>query len=164
MPVTAHDVKFTVDLFARPEVRTSTFNTGLSQIESVEVLDDISALVSLIWNRDLPEPLAYAWISPDDDDMGLVVMLGENSKIGYHNPEVIRLVNAAQEAKDEETLSAIYQELAPIVQQEQPFTFLIFGVEAYVAHRRVKGMSSPFRANALWSAGQLWIEDDLQPQ
>jgi peptide/nickel transport system substrate-binding protein len=106
--------------------------------------------------------LAYVWVSPDDDDMGLVVMLGENSKIGYHNPEVIRLINAAQEARDEEALSAIYQELAPIVQQDQPFTFLIFGVEAYAAHRRVKGMSSPFRANALWSAGQLWIEDESQ--
>ena len=108
--------------------------------------------------------LGYVWISPDDTDMGLVVMLGEDSKIGYHNPEVIRLVNAAHEASDGETLGAIYRELAPIVQQEQPFTFLIFGVEAYVAHRRVKGLSSPFRANALWSVGYLWIEDDFQPQ
>ena len=89
---------------------------------------------------------------------------GEDSKIGYHNPEVIRLVKAAHEASDSETLGAIYRELAPIVQQEQPFTFLTFGVETYVAHRRVKGLSSPFRANALWSAGHLWIEDDLQPQ
>ena len=54
----------------------------------------------------------------------------------------------------------IYQELAPIVQQEQPFTFLVFGVETYVAHRRIKGLSSPFRANLPWIAGSLWIEDE----
>jgi peptide/nickel transport system substrate-binding protein len=108
--------------------------------------------------------LGAVWISPDDIDMGLNVMLGKDSKIGYHNPEVIRLVNAMHEASDSETLGAIYRELAPIVQQEQPFTFLTFGVVTYAAHRRVKGLSSPFRANALWSAGQLWIEDDRQSQ
>ena len=54
----------------------------------------------------------------------------------------------------------IYQELASIVQQEQPFTFLVFGVETYVVHRRIKGLSSPFRANLVWIAGSLWIEDD----
>ena len=35
--VTAHDVKFTVDLFKHPDVITSTSNTGFSWIESVEV-------------------------------------------------------------------------------------------------------------------------------
>ncbi len=59
-----------------------------------------------------------------------------------------------------ETLGAIYRELAPIVQEEQPFTFLTFGVETYIAHRRVKGLSTPFRANTIWSADHLWIEED----
>ena len=43
---------------------------------------------------------------------------------------------------------------------EQPFTFLTFGVETYVAHRRIKGLSSPFRANPLRNARHLWIEDE----
>ena len=40
VPVTAHDIKFTFDLFKHPDVITSTFNTGFHQIESIEVLDD----------------------------------------------------------------------------------------------------------------------------
>lgn len=87
-------------------------------------------------------------------------MMGEHSAIGFHNPRATELVNAALKATDLESLGVIYRELAPIVQQEQPFTALIFGVETYVAHRRIKGLSSPFRANPLWCAGRLWIEDE----
>jgi glutathione transport system substrate-binding protein len=104
--------------------------------------------------------IGAVWISPDDVDMGLEVIMGENSAIGFHNPRATELVNAALKASDLESLAVIYQELAPIVQQEQPFTFLTFGVETYVVHRRIKGLSSPFRASPAWIAGSLWIEDD----
>ncbi len=80
--------------------------------------------------------------------------------IGYRNPHVIELVNDALEATTPERLDTIYQELAPIIQEEQPVTFLTFGTEMYVAHRRVKGLSSPFRVNPIWSASHLWIEQD----
>lgn len=110
--------------------------------------------------RDFEAALFYVWYSPDDIDMGLEVMMGEHSAIGFHNPQATELVNAALEATNLETLGAIYRELAPIVQEEQPFTFLVLGVETYVAHRRVKGLSTPFRANTIWSAGHLWIEDE----
>ncbi len=120
---------------------------------------------STVWERtykarDFEVALYYVWISPDDTDMGLDVMMGENSAIGFHNPQATALVNAALEATDLESLGAIYRELAPIVQVEQPFTFLTFGVETYVAHRRIKGLSSPFRANPLRNARHLWIEDE----
>ncbi len=110
--------------------------------------------------RDFEVALNYVWISPDDLDMGLEVMMGENSAIGFYSPRATELVNAGLEASDLELLGANYRELAPIVQEEQPFTFLTFGVETYVAHRRIKGLSSPFRANPLWSAGHLWIEGE----
>ncbi|MFB3078537.1 MAG: ABC transporter substrate-binding protein, partial [Lysobacterales bacterium] len=46
VPVTAHDVKFTFDLFKHPGVITSTSNTGFNQIESVVVLDDYSFIMT----------------------------------------------------------------------------------------------------------------------
>ena len=118
---------------------------------------------SVVWERtyetrDFEVAIAGVWASPDDPDMGLEVMMGKNSAIGFHNARATELVSAAMEATDLESLGSIYRELAPIIQEEQPYTFLIFGVETYVAHRRIKGLSSPFRANPLWSAGHLWIE------
>jgi peptide/nickel transport system substrate-binding protein len=101
----------------------------------------------------------YFWVSPDDPDAGLDIVFGENSLIGYRNPRVVELVNNALEATAPQSLDAIYEELAPIIQEDQPVTFLILGTEIYAAHRGVKGLSSPFRANPLWSAGHLWIEE-----
>ena len=104
--------------------------------------------------------MSYLWVSPDDPDAGLAIVFGENSLIGHRNPRVVELVSDALEATTLQSLDAIYQELAPIIQEEQPVTFLSFGTEMYVAHRRVKGLSSPFRANPIWYAGHLWIEDE----
>lgn len=87
------------------------------------------------------------------------IVFGENSLIGYRNPRVVELVNNALEATAPQSLDAIYEELAPIIREEQPATFLILGTEIYAAHKRIKGLSSPFRANPLWSAGHLWIEE-----
>ena len=87
-------------------------------------------------------------------------MFGESSFIGYRNSRVTELVNAALEATTPQGLDTIYQELAPIMQEEQPVTFLSFGTEMYVARGRVKGLSSPFRANPIWAAGHLWLENE----
>jgi ABC-type transport system substrate-binding protein len=87
-------------------------------------------------------------------------MYGENSMIGYHNPRVIELVDAALETTSPDTLDVIYRQLAPILQREQPVTFLGFPTEIYIANSRIKGFSSPFRANPIWSAGHLWIEQE----
>ncbi len=38
--------------------------------------------------------------------------------------------------------------------------YLIIAVMPYVAHRRVKGLSTPFRANVVQMAEYLWIEDE----
>ena len=95
--------------------------------------------------------MSYLWVSLDDPDAGLAIVFGENSLIGYQNARVVELVNYALEATTPQSLDTIYQELAPIIQEEQP---------VYVAYKRVKGLSSPFRANPIWSAGHLWIEDE----
>ena len=102
----------------------------------------------------------YFVVSPDAPGAGLDILFGENSLIGYRNPRVGELVSDALEATTPEALDVIYQELAPIIKDEQPVTFLILGTEIYVAHKRVNGLSSPFRANPIRNAGHFWIEDN----
>ncbi|MEJ2320162.1 MAG: ABC transporter substrate-binding protein [Gemmatimonadales bacterium] len=108
---------------------------------------------------DFQVAIGSLWVSPDDPDAGLRVVFGENSVIGWHDERVLELVNGALEASTPAALDSIYRELAPIVQDQQPVTFLSFGTEMYIAHQRVQGLSSPFRANPIWSAGHLWIEE-----
>ncbi|MEE8361922.1 MAG: ABC transporter substrate-binding protein [Gemmatimonadales bacterium] len=121
---------------------------------------EYSVVLERIAAGEFEAALGYIWVSPDDPDAGLDIVFGRNSVTGYRNPRVIELVEAALAATTPESLDDIYRELAPIIQRDQPVTFLTFGTEMYIAHRRVRGLSSPFRANPLWAAGHLWIDDE----
>ena len=57
-------------------------------------------------------------------------------------------------------MAEIFRDLMSIFREDLPLTYLVLNVETYVAHRRVKGLSTPFRANPLWSVEHLWIEDE----
>ncbi|MGK2935108.1 MAG: ABC transporter substrate-binding protein, partial [Gemmatimonadaceae bacterium] len=96
------------------------------------------------------------WTSVDE----LVHFFGKDSPIGYRNARVTQLLSAARNARDADELDAAFARLSAAIAEDLPYTFLALNVETYVAHRRVKGMSTPFRANPLWSAEHLWIEDD----
>lgn len=84
---------------------------------------------------------------------------GSGSRIGYRNPRVAALLDSAAAAFDPREVNRFYRELVPVFQAELPVTFLYPLVRTTVAHRRVRGLSSPYRDDPLWYAGELWMED-----
>lgn len=92
-------------------------------------------------------------------DTGHLAWFGEDSRIGWHNPRVAELLQAAELAIDPDERDRIYRELMPIFQAELPTTFLEPQIETFVAHRRLRGLSSPFWANPLQNMDYLWLED-----
>ncbi len=100
--------------------------------------------------------VALVWSRVND----LVQFFGKDSPIGYRNARVTQLLDAAQAARNPDEMDEIFRGLTSIFAEDLPFTFLTLNVESYVAHRRVKGLSSPFRANPLRSVEHLWIEDE----
>ncbi len=91
---------------------------------------------------------------------GHLAWFGEDSRIGWHNPRVAELLHAAELAIDPDEQDRIYRELMPMFQAELPATFLEPQVETFVAHRRLRGLSSPFWANPLQNMDYLWLEDE----
>lgn len=53
----------------------------------------------------------------------------------------------------------IIRELWPIFQMDLPVTFLSPLVRTTIAHRRVRGLSSPFRVDPAWQMEEVWIDD-----
>ena len=100
--------------------------------------------------------LELLWSSVDV----LVHFFGEDSPIGYRNARVTQLLDAAQNTRNPDEMDEIFHGLMSVFGEDLPFTYLVLNVETYVAHRRVKGLSTPFRANPLWSVEHLWIEDE----
>lgn len=54
-----------------------------------------------------------------------------------------------------------YRELAPIFQSDLPVTFLAPMVTTTVAHRRLRRLSSPFRASPVRHMDELWLEEGV---
>ena len=86
--------------------------------------------------------------------------LGPESPIGYHHPTVDSLIVRARATRSLDELDAIYRELMPILQEDFPITFLHRRMLAHVAHRRVRGLSTPWRATPYLYIDQLWLEDE----
>ncbi len=85
---------------------------------------------------------------------------GPSSIIGYHNPEVYALLDQAAAAVNPDEEDRLFRQLAEILREDLPVTFLVPRVLTVVAHRRVRGLSSPFRAFAARHMEDLWLEED----
>lgn len=56
-------------------------------------------------------------------------------------------------------VDSLYRATWPILRREVPVTFLYPRAVAVVAHRRVRGLRSPYRADPMQFMEELWIED-----
>lgn len=93
-------------------------------------------------------------------NFGQLKMFGPESPIGYRNPRVSELLEAARGTLHPDSLDAIYRSLMPIFQAELPMTFLHSGVLHVAVRRRVRGLSSPYRAEPTVWMEHLWLEDE----
>ena len=84
----------------------------------------------------------------------------EDSPIGYANPRVGSLLRQKGLMFDRAEVDSIYRELWPIFQADLPVTFLFPIVRTTIAHRRVRGLASPYRIDPVLHIEQLWLEDE----
>lgn len=91
---------------------------------------------------------------------GLVRRFGPQSYLGYHNERVVRLLDEMERQLDPEKSDSLYAELSRILIEDMPMTALFPDYEMHVVHRRIAGLSSPFRSVALRHMEELWIEDE----
>lgn len=90
----------------------------------------------------------------------LLQWFGEDSPLGYNNPRVIQLLQDYKKTVDPEEINRIISEIMPLMAQDLPLTYLFLHIHTCVAHKRIKGLSSPYRAQPVWSMEHLWIEEE----
>jgi len=122
------------------------------------LLLDSSVVRERLASGDFDAVIEYLWAEPGSGVHSLDALLGEESSTGYRNPRVVELIDQLQATLDFDVIDQIYAELSEIIRADVPMTYLTMNVETYVAHRRIKGLSTPFRANPVWNAEHLWIE------
>lgn len=90
----------------------------------------------------------------------LVAQADRLETVGYENPGVREIASVAQKVADPAVRDSLARELWPHFLRDVPVMFLGPQVMTFVAHRRVMGLSSPFRANPYEEAWRLWIEEE----
>jgi len=83
---------------------------------------------------------------------------GRNNRIGYHNPDMVRLTDQAAATADPDELDRIYLALTEILRADLPMTRLVPRAVPTFAHRRVEGLSTPFHASPDTYIEDLWLE------
>jgi len=83
-------------------------------------------------------------------------------QLGYQNDEVVELIDRLMVTANPDAADHIYRRLSEIFRTDLPVTFLFPAVGTQVVHRRIRGMSSPWRGGVLSSMEDLWLEDEQQ--
>jgi peptide/nickel transport system substrate-binding protein len=86
-------------------------------------------------------------------------LLRDGSQVGYRNPRLTTLLDAAEATADPDAVEQAYRGISEILRADQPVTFLTRPAKAYVVHRRVKGLSAPWHADPLWYIDELSLDD-----
>jgi len=85
---------------------------------------------------------------------------GRNNRIGYHNPDMVRLTDQAAATADPDELDRIYLALTEILRADLPMTRLVIRTVPTFVHRRVEGLSTPFHASPDTYIEDLWLEHE----
>ncbi len=152
--------EFRFPLIVAPEWQAAAVYVQ-AQLRQVGIRMDVTTLeASVVRERikaaQFDAAIGVLWSGIDN----LLLFFGEGSPIGYRNAHVTQMLDAAQKAQNPDEMDEIFRGLMTIFREDLPFTYLVLNVETYVVHRRVKGLSTPFRANPLWSVEHLWIEEE----
>ena len=73
---------------------------------------------------------------------------------------MLNLIDRAKTTGDPDAEDHIYRRLSEIFREDVPVTLLFPRVEYTFVHRRIRGLSSPWRGNAAWFMEYLWLEED----
>lgn len=131
------------------------------QLRKVGIRMEVSAVeASIIWQRVREGEFEAAFTRFSNQTDAHLRWFGNPSPIGYYNPVVSGLLQEAGDAANPDRKDAIYREMMEIFGADMPLTFLHPQVYTFVVHRRIRGLSTPFRGNPVRYLEYLWIEEE----
>ncbi len=149
---------------------TALVNTAWGQYERIAVYiqDQFRRMGVRMEIQTMDQSALYKRLESGDFEAGFVAMrysfflhgLFKRWQIGYKNVKVVELIHRLSLTSDPDAVDNIYQRLSEIFRKDMPVTFLYPSVGFYFVHRRIQGLSSPWRADAVGNMEHLWIEEE----
>jgi len=84
----------------------------------------------------------------------------ERAPLGYRHPQLTKLLELARATADPQVWDHAYREMSDILRRDQPVAFLLPDHFTDIVHRRVKGLSAPWRTDPARFWEELWLEEE----
>jgi peptide/nickel transport system substrate-binding protein len=83
-------------------------------------------------------------------------------KWGYYNPRFAGLLGEWRQSEYQDPVrsDSLFLEITRIFREDQPLTYLLPDLLYSVVHRRIQGLSSPYRHDPVPAMEYLWIDED----
>jgi len=137
-------------IYIQDKFRTIGINM---EIETV----DQSTSRQLLKKGDYDAVLAVFYNSLDNFQF-IKTCLGDNSYLGYNNPELNRLFEQIEATGDKIKIDSLYKKTFPIFQRDMPVTFVLPWVQTHIVNKNIKGLQNKFKADPVLFLESLWIE------
>ncbi len=134
-----------------------------AQLRTVGVQMDLQTLDPSVVGQRLRSgdfEAVFTWLRFYETPWLRMFRIGEGPPIGYRNPRVVELIDSASQTWVPEEEDRLYAELMAIFRRDVPITILYPSGGLSVAHRRLQGLSTPWRSDAVANMEDLWIEDE----
>jgi peptide/nickel transport system substrate-binding protein len=112
---------------------------------------DGGALFERYKNGDFEAAIFQVWLQER--------FLQEDTPLAYHNPRLAELVDIVRFTADPVQVDRAYREVTRIFRTDVPISLLFPIVHTTVSHRRVRGLSSPWRSEPVWHMEDLWLQE-----
>jgi peptide/nickel transport system substrate-binding protein len=89
---------------------------------------------------------------------GYEEFFGPGAPTGYENPALIELIGRWKATADPDAISRIQDEIVEIFRRDLPVTFLFPGLLTSFAHRRIRGLNTPW-AELFAKPEDLWLDE-----
>ena len=83
----------------------------------------------------------------------------DDTPLAYHNPRLAELINRVRLSADPVEVDRAYEEVTRLFHTDVPISLLFPIVHTMVAHRRLRGLSSPWRSEPVWHMEDLWVDE-----
>ena len=131
-----------------------------SQLREVGLQMEVQVLdTGLVWDRFIRGDFEAVFNMHQPDPEQQQRDFGKSNRIGYQNPDMVRLTDQAVATGDPDELDRIYHALTEILQADLPVTRLVPWTWTSFAHRRVSGPGTPFLAMPDRYMEDLWLEN-----
>ena len=83
----------------------------------------------------------------------------DDTPLAYHNPQLKELIDRVRFAADPDEVDRAYEDITQVFHTDVPISLLFPIVHTMVTHRRLRGLSSPWKSEPVWHMEELWLEE-----